>query len=71
MFLEHSNEKILKYFQVQNQKMIGSVAKLAKTTGTFSSNSSTYRLMSSSARKTVTLIPGDGIGPEIAAAVQR
>lgn len=51
--------------------MIGSVAKLAKTTGTFSSNSSTYRLMSSSARKTVTLIPGDGIGPEIAAAVQR
>ena len=53
--------------------MMGSFAKLVKNAISATSNQTNcHRFMSSApARKTVTLIPGDGIGPEIAAAVQR
>ena len=51
--------------------MMGNIGKLAKKA--VASNAPTCHRFVSSApgRKTVTLIPGDGIGPEIAAAVQR
>jgi hypothetical protein len=53
--------------------MMGNFGKLAKNAVAVSPNRPTcHRFMSSApGRKTVTLIPGDGIGPEIAAAVQR
>ena len=52
--------------------MMRSIANLAKSAVKVSSPTPSHRFMSSGFnRKTVTLIPGDGIGPEIAAAVQR
>ena len=53
--------------------MMGNYRKLAKTAVAISPNMpNCHRFMCSApGRKTVTLIPGDGIGPEIAAAVQR
>merc|ERR1719411_2118140 len=52
--------------------MMRSIATLVKGTTVASNSKNCQRLMSSvPGRKTVTLIPGDGIGPEIAAAVQR
>ena len=52
--------------------MMRSIAKLVKGTTVASNSGNCQRLMSSApGRKTVTLIPGDGIGPEIAVAVQK
>merc|ERR1719411_1363788 len=52
--------------------MMRSIATLVKGTTVASNSKNCQRLMSSApGRKTVTLIPGDGIGPEIAVAVQK
>merc|ERR1712024_257986 len=52
--------------------MMKSFAKLIKSTAVTAHSNNCQRLMSSApGRKTVTLIPGDGIGPEIAVAVQK
>lgn len=52
--------------------MMRSFAKIVKSTSVASNSKNCQRLMSSvPGRKTVTLIPGDGIGPEIAVAVQK
>jgi len=51
--------------------MIRSISKLAKRAEPISPSLVDKRAMSLATRKTVTLIPGDGIGPEIAASVQR
>jgi len=51
--------------------MIRNFSKLAKRAEPISPSLVDKRAMSLATRKTVTLIPGDGIGPEIAASVQR
>ena len=51
--------------------MIRSISKLAKRAEPISLSLVDKRTMSLATRKTVTLIPGDGIGPEIAASVRR
>merc|ERR1712045_190539 len=52
--------------------MMRSITTLVKGTTVASNSGNCQRLMSSvPGRKTVTLIPGDGIGPEIAVAVQK
>ena len=59
-------------FRIRSTKMMRSIAKLVKGTTVASNSGNCQRLMSSApVRKTVTLIPGDGIGPEIAVAVQK
>ena len=56
----------------KNRKMFShQLKRLSAATKAMPGNGQMLRFLSSGERKTVTLIPGDGIGPEIAAAVQR
>jgi len=51
--------------------MLSAGCKVAGAAMAAVANPSGTRMMSSGGRKLVTLIPGDGIGPEIAASVQK